>query len=125
MKIGQYLAKIWTRVQCLLFLTHGVYLPEMIAFSAMTLLVGRQEEHPACKNRAVGAGVVIYLGRGADADLHMARLMLLPLTVSCFCKIQIGHLSGTGLPAHPGSPRQSPESRKTVVVVVIVVWEWN
>jgi len=24
MKIGQYLAKIWTRVQCLLFLTHGV-----------------------------------------------------------------------------------------------------
>jgi len=25
MKIGQYLAKIWTRVQCLLFLTHGVY----------------------------------------------------------------------------------------------------
>jgi len=25
-----------------------------IAFSALTLLVGRQEGHPACKNRVVG-----------------------------------------------------------------------
>ena len=34
------------------------------------------------------AGVVICLERGAD--LHMAQLMLLPLIVSCFSKIQIG-----------------------------------
>jgi len=41
--------------------------------------------------------VVICLERGAD--LHMAQLMPLPLTVSCFCKIQIGfYLSGTGSP---------------------------
>ena len=32
--------------------------------------------------------MVICLGRGAD--LHMAQLMPLPLTVSCFSKIQIG-----------------------------------
>jgi len=32
--------------------------------------------------------MVIYLERGVD--LHMAQLMLLPLTVSCFSKIQIG-----------------------------------
>jgi len=32
--------------------------------------------------------VVICLVRGAD--LHMAQLMPLPLTVSCFSKIQIG-----------------------------------
>ena len=32
--------------------------------------------------------MVICLGRGAD--LHMAQLMPLPLTVSCFKKIQIG-----------------------------------
>jgi len=38
--------------------------------------------------------MVICLGRGAD--LHMVELMLLPLTVSCFSKIQIG--SGNGLP---------------------------
>jgi len=35
-----------------------------------------------------GAGMVICLERGAD--LHMAQLMLLPLTVSSFSKIQIG-----------------------------------
>ena len=59
------------------------------AFSALTLLVGRQEGHPACKKTAEwsGAGVVICLERGAD--LHMAQLMPLPLTVSCFSKIQI------------------------------------
>jgi len=32
--------------------------------------------------------MVICLER--DADLHMAQLMPLPLTVSCFSKIQIG-----------------------------------
>jgi len=69
----------------------------MCAFSALTLLVERQEGHPACiKNRVVGCW------RGSvwsDADLHMAQLMPLPLTVSCFSKIQIGfYLSGTGSP---------------------------
>jgi len=69
-----------------------------IAFCALTLLVGRQEGHPACKKTEWwGAGVVICLERGAD--LHMAQLMPLPLTVSCFSKIQIGfYLSGTGSP---------------------------
>jgi len=59
------------------------------AFSALTLLVGRQEGHPACKkHKWWGAGVVICLERGAY--LHIAQLMPLPLTVSCFSKIQIG-----------------------------------
>jgi len=44
--------------------------------------------------------VVICLERGAD--LHMAQLMPLPLTVSCFIKIQIGFTFL--VPAHPGSP---------------------
>ena len=35
-----------------------------------------------------GAGVVICLGRGAE--LHMSQPVPLPLTVSCFSKIQIG-----------------------------------
>jgi len=48
------------------------------------------------------AGVVIYLERGAD--VHMAQLMPLPLTVSCFSKIQIGFTSL--VPAHLGSPGQ-------------------
>ena len=73
----------------------------LYAFSALTLLVGRQEGHPACKKteRWV-AGVVICLQRGAD--LHMAQLMPLPLTISCFSKIQIG-LTFL-VPAYPGSP---------------------
>jgi len=73
----------------------------LVAFSALTLLVGRQEGHPACKNtERWGVGVVICLERGAD--LHMAQLMPLPVTVSCFSKIQIGF---TFLVlAHPGSP---------------------
>jgi len=44
--------------------------------------------------------MVICLERGAD--LHTARLMQLPLTVSCFSKIQIGFTFL--VPAHPGSP---------------------
>ena len=72
------------------------------AFSALTLLVGRQEGHPACKKEWWGAVVVICLERGVD--LHTAQLMLLPLTVSCFNKIQIGF---TFLVlAHLGSPRK-------------------
>jgi len=53
------------------------------------LLVGQQEGHAACKKTEWwGAGVVICLERGAD--LHVFQLMPLPLTVSCFSKIQIG-----------------------------------
>jgi len=51
------------------------------------------------------AGVVICLERGAD--LHVAQLMPLPLTVSsvsCFSEIQIGFIFL--VPAHLGAPRQ-------------------
>jgi len=44
--------------------------------------------------------MVICLERGAD--LHMAQLMPLPLTVSCFSNIQNGFTFL--VPAHPGSP---------------------
>jgi len=83
------------------------------AFSALTLLVGLHVGHLACKKTEWwGAGVVICLER--DADLHMAQLMPLPLTVSCFGKIQI---SFTFLvPAHPGSPGQRAVKRVCVCV---------
>jgi len=69
--------------------------------SALTLLVGRQEGHLSCKKQEWwGVGVVVSLVRGAD--LHMSQLMPLPLTVSCFSKIQTGF---TFLVlAHLGSP---------------------
>ena len=46
--------------------------------------------------------MVTCLERGAD--LHTAQLMPLPLTVSCFSKIQIGF--AFLVRAHPGSPGQ-------------------
>ena len=77
----------------------------LIAFSALTLLVGWQEGHPACKKLEwLGTGMVICLER--DADLHMAQLMPLPLIVSCFSKIQIGFTFL--VPAHLGSPGKGP-----------------
>ena len=50
--------------------------------------------------------MVICLER--DADLHMAQLMPLPLTVSCFSKIQTGFTFL--VPAHLGS-HSSPGQR--------------
>jgi len=90
----------------------------VFAFSALTLLVGRQEGHPACKKLSGGgAGVVICLERGAD--LHMTQLMLLPLTVSSFSKIQTGFTFQ--VPAHPGTPGQRAIKRVCVCILHIYV----
>ena len=101
-------------------------------FSALTLLVGQQEEHPVCKkNEWWGAGMVICLEQGAD--LHMAQLMPLPLTVSCFSKIQIGF---TFLVlALPGSPGKRAVNLRVCayaclcacvcVMCVMCVWFYN
>ena len=63
------------------------------------------------------AGVVICLERGAD--LHMAQLMSLPLTVSCFSKIQIGF---TFLVlAHLGSPGQRAVKQVCVHVLLLLL----
>jgi len=57
-----------------------------------------------------GAGVVVCLERGAD--LHIAQLSPLPLTVSCFSKIQIGFTFLVA--AHLGSPGQMVVKRVCV-----------
>jgi len=54
--------------------------------------------------------VVICLERGAD--LHIAQLMPLPLTVACFSKIQTGFTFL--VPAHPGNPGQTAVKRVCV-----------
>jgi len=52
------------------------------------LLVGWQEGHLACKKTEWwDAGIVICLGRGAD--LNIAQLMPLPLTISCSSKARL------------------------------------
>ena len=73
-------------------------------------LGGRKGIRPVKSFEWWGTGMVICLER--DADLHMAQLMPLPLTVSCFSKIQIGF---TFLVlAHPGSPGKRAVKRECV-----------
>ena len=62
--------------------------------------------------------MVICLER-SGADLHMAQLMPLPLTVSCFSEMQIG--STFLVPAHPGSPGQRAVKRLCVYVATSLV----
>ena len=96
---------------CCQIIMANVVIKTSCAFSALTLLVGRQEGHQACKKTEWwSAGVVIWLERGAH--LHMAQLMPLPRTVSCFSKIQIGFTFL--VPAHLGSPGQRAVKRVCV-----------
>jgi len=56
--------------------------------------------------------MVICLQGGAE--LHMAQLMPLPLTVSCFSTIQIGFTFL--VPAHPSSPGKRAVKRMCELV---------
>ena len=58
--------------------------------------------------------MVVCLER--DADLHTVQLMPLPLTVSCFSKIQIGFTFL--VPTHQGSP-----GKRAVKRVCVCWWE--
>jgi len=93
----------------------------------MTLLVGWQEGHPACKKlERWGTGMVVCLELGAD--LHMAQLMPLPLTVSCFSEIQIGFTFL--IPAHLGSPGKRSVKRVCVCLtdihqLLLYSVDWN
>ena len=60
--------------------------------------------------------MVICLERGAD--LQVAQVMPLPLTVSCSSKIQIGFTFL--VPAHPGSPGKRAVKRVCVGKLVMV-----
>jgi len=107
----------------------------------LTLLVGRQEGHPVCKKQEWwGAGVVICLEQGAD--LHMAQLMPLPLTVSRLSKIQTGftflvspHLGSPGKRAvkracvcfldYPGEPVSKGKTSLDFTEARDSEWQWH
>ena len=107
----------------------------MYSFSALTLLVGRHEGHPACKKLKTewwDAGVVMCLGWGAD--LHMAQLMPLPLTISCSSKsrlvlpfwcrltqVVLEKIHRVLQPCVLQPCGQNPQGCKMVVVVVLVI----
>ena len=109
----------------------------MLAFSALTLLVGWQEGHPACKKLSGGVlvwlsvwswqeghpackklsgGVLVWLSVWSEVQTHMAQLMPLPVTVSCSSKIQIGF--NFLVPAGLGSPGEWAVKRMCVCVCV-------
>ena len=62
--------------------------------------------------------MVICMEQGAN--LHMAQLMPLPLTVSCFSKIQIGFT--VLVPAHPGSPGKRAIKRVRVCAIQMMYY---
>jgi len=76
----------------------------------LTLLVGHQEGHPACEK--LSGGLLAWLS--VWSEVHTAQLMPLPLTVSCFSKIQTGFTFL--VPAHPGSPGKWAVKRVCVTV---------
>ena len=73
-------------------------------------LGGRKGIHPVKK---LSGGVLEQV-----ADLHMAQLMPLPLTVSCFSEIQIGFTFL--VPANPGCPEKMAVKRVCVCVCVVL-----
>jgi len=81
-------------------------------------LGGRKGVRPV-KNEWWSAGVVVCLER--VADLHMAQLMPLPLTVFCFSKIHIGFIFL--VLAHPGSPGKRAVNGCLCVCVIPVASE--
>jgi len=78
---------------------------------ALTLLIGWQEGHPACKNRVMGC----WHGYLSGARCRLAYGPA-GATVSCFRKIQI--CFAFLVPAHPGSPGQ-----RAVKCVCVRVWD--
>jgi len=90
------------------------YSAQMNAFSALMLLVGQQEGHPACKK--LNGGVLAWLSVWSEMQTCIAQLMPLLLTVSCFSKIQIGFIFL--VPAHLGSPGKRAVKRVCVCVCV-------
>jgi len=85
------------------------------AFNALTLLVGWQEGHPACKK--LSGGMLAWLSVWGRCRFAYAQLMPLPLTVSGSSKSRLFYLPGFTflVSAHQGSPGHSPWGRKTVV----------
>jgi len=86
-------------------------------FSALTLLVGLQEEHPVCKK--LSGGVLAWLSVWSEVQTciwpsgcHYHSLSLASV------KIQIGFTFL--VPAHPGSPGQRAIKRVCVCVCVRV-----
>jgi len=89
------------------------YVVCLLPSSALMLLFGRQEGHPACKT--LSGAVLPWLSVWSEV-----QTCIWPLTFSCFSKVQTGFTSL--LPAHPGSTGQRAVKRVCVCVVCLLQW---
>jgi len=86
------------------------------AFSAVTLLVGRQEGHLACKT--LSSGLLAWLSVWSEMQTCIQPSGCHCHSLSCFSKIQIGFTFL--VPADPGSPGKRAVKRVCVCVCVCV-----
>jgi len=90
------------------------------SFSALTLLVGRQEGHPACKKR-LGAGLLV-----------MMIWLELCTTYSSSCHHHFHHPFIQYTPANPSSPGEWPLKRREIQYYCCrlllnwrILWRWH
>jgi len=104
----QLICTMWYRAccHCVACICHAhlinyfMYIVTVVALSALTLLVGWQEGHPACKK--LSGGVLAWLSVWSELMTCICTSWFHFHTVSCFSKIQIGFTFL--VPAYPGSP---------------------
>ena len=87
----------------------------LVHFSALTLLVGRHEGHPACKKQS--GGVLVWLSVWSKVQTCIWPSWCHYHSLSCFSKIQIGFTFL--VPAHPGSPGKRAIKRVCVCVMLV------
>jgi len=94
--------------------------PGIFAFNALSLLVGQQEEHPACKKWS--GGVLAWLSVWGEVHIWLWPSWPLPLTVSCSSKSIMEFTFQA--PAHPCSPGQRAIKQCTVPGFIIYHKRW-
>jgi len=101
---------------CLLCNVHIFIVLDSNAFSALTLLVGQQEGHLACKK--LSGGMLVWLSVWGEVQICIRPRWCHCHSIACYSKSQLFYLPGFTflVMAHPGSPGQNLEGRKTVVM---------
>jgi len=86
-------------------------------FSALTLLVGRQEGHPACKKLSGRLLAWLSVWREVQTCIWPSWCHCHSLSLAPVKSIQIGFTSL--VPAHPGSPRKRAVKQVCVCVLTL------
>ena len=92
-----------------------MYVCDRDAFSALTLLVGRQEGHPACKK--LSGGVLAWLSAWSEVQTSIwpSRCQCYSLSLA---SVKSSLVFSFLVPAHPSSPGQRAIKRVCVCVCV-------